>query len=477
MKLLIVGLGSMGKRRARLSKGIDAALHIVGVDTAEARRAEACTLGLADAAYPTIAEAVAAEHPDAALVCTAPLSHAAVIGELLDSDLPVFTELNLVGDGYAENMAKAAAKNLPLFLSSTMLYRRETQYIKQQVQAFGKPVHYIYHIGQYLPDYILTNEELSTMVDTTDEWIMSHIGVKTRHILKGEGVGSSYMGARAVINLLDKAGVDPMEVDLVICATVTPDMFFPSTGNLIADQAGCKNAFAYDVSAACSGFLFALTTGAKFIESGSCKKVVVVGADKMSTIVDYTDRSTCPIFGDGAAAVLLEPNTEGYGVLDEILRSDGSGELQLYMKAGGSRYPASIETVQNNWHTIMWDGHAVFKAAVSKMADVSVEIMERNNLTSDDIRYLVPHQANLRIIDATARRMGLDHDKCMINIDRNGNTTAATIPSCLYDYEKELKPGDNLILSAFGGGYTWGAIYVKWAYDGSKACQVDPAEK
>ena len=203
----------------------------------------------------------------------------------------------------------------------------------------------------------------------------------------------------------------------------------------------------------------------------------MVGADKMSTIVDYTDRSTCPIFGDGAAAVLLEPNTEGYGVLDEILRSDGSGELQLYMKAGGSRYPASIETVQNNWHTIMWDGHAVFKAAVSKMADVSVEIMERNNLTSDDIRYLVPHQANLRIIDATARRMGLDHDKCMINIDRNGNTTAATIPSCLYDYEKELKPGDNLILSAFGGGYTWDAIYVKWAYDGSKACQVDPAEK
>ena len=336
----------------------------------------------------------------------------------------------------------------------------------------GKITAAITGVGLYLPDYILTNEELSTMVDTSDEWIMSHIGVKTRHILKGEGVGTSYMGARAVINLLDKAGVDPMEVDLVICATVTPDMFFPSTGNLIADQAGCKNAFAYDVSAACSGFLFALTTGAKFIESGSCKKVVVVGADKMSTIVDYTDRSTCPIFGDGAAAVLLEPNTEGYGVLDEILRSDGSGELQLYMKAGGSRYPASIETVQNNWHTIMWDGHAVFKAAVSKMADVSVEIMERNNLTSDDIRYLVPHQANLRIIDATARRMGLDHDKCMINIDRNGNTTAATIPSCLYDYEKELKPGDNLILSAFGGGYTWGAIYVKWAYDGAGAADA-----
>lgn len=332
----------------------------------------------------------------------------------------------------------------------------------------GKITAAITGVGEYLPDYILTNEELSRMVDTTDEWIMSHIGVKTRHILKGEGVGTSYMGARAVINLLDKTGVDPIDIDVVICATVTPDMFFPSTGNLIADQAGCKNAFAYDVSAACSGFLFALTTGAKFIEAGTSKKVIVVGADKMSSIVDYTDRSTCPIFGDGAAAVLLEPNTEGYGVIDSLLRSDGSGELQLYMKAGGSRYPASAETVANNWHTITWDGHAVFKAAVSKMADVSVEMMERHNLSSDDIRYLVPHQANLRIIDATARRMGITADKCMINIDRNGNTTAATIPSCLYDYESQLRKGDNLILSAFGGGYTWGAIYVKWAYDGHK---------
>lgn len=324
-------------------------------------------------------------------------------------------------------------------------------------------------VGQYLPEHLLTNEELSTMVDTTDEWIMSHIGIKTRHILKGDGIGSSYMGARAILNLLDKTGTDPMDIELVICATVTPDMFFPSTGNLIADQAGCKNAFAYDVSAACSGFLFALTTGAKFIETGSCKKVIVVGADKMSSIVDYTDRTTCPIFGDGAAAVLLEPNTEGNGVIDSILHSDGSGELQLFMKAGGSRYPASIETVQNNWHTITWDGPAIFKAAVLKMADVSNEIMNRYNLTADDIRYLVPHQANLRIIDATARRMGLPKEKCMINITTNGNTTAATIPSCLCDYEKELRPGDNLILSAFGGGYTWGAIYVKWAYDGSKA--------
>ena len=324
-------------------------------------------------------------------------------------------------------------------------------------------------VGEYLPDHLLTNEELSRMVDTSDEWIMSHVGIKTRHILKGDGIGTSYMGARAIINLLDKPGLAPMEVDLVICATVTPDMFFPSTGNLIADQAGCKNAFAYDVSAACSGFLFALTTGAKFIETGTCRKVVVVGADKMSSIVDYTDRTTCPIFGDGAAAVMLEPNTEGYGVIDSILHSDGSGELQLYMKAGGSRYPASKETVQNNWHTITWDGPAIFKAAVSKMADVSCEMMERHNLKSEDIRYLVPHQANLRIIDATARRMGLSRERCMVNITTNGNTTAATIPTCLYDYEKELRPGDNLILSAFGGGYTWGAIYVKWAYDGSKA--------
>ncbi len=324
-------------------------------------------------------------------------------------------------------------------------------------------------VGEYLPDHLLTNEELSRMVDTSDEWIMSHVGIKTRHILKGEGIGTSYMGARAKLNLLDKPGIDPIEVDLVLCATVTPDMFFPSTGNLIADQAGCKNAFAYDVSAACSGFLFALTTGAKFIETGTCKKVIVVGADKMSSIVDYTDRTTCPIFGDGAAAVMLEPDTEGFGVIDSILHSDGSGELQLYMKAGGSRYPASMETVQNNWHTITWDGPAIFKAAVSKMADVSCEMMERYNLKAEDIRYLVPHQANLRIIDATARRMGLPRERCMVNITTNGNTTAATIPSCLYDYEKELRPGDNLILSAFGGGYTWGAIYVKWAYDGSKA--------
>ena len=324
-------------------------------------------------------------------------------------------------------------------------------------------------VGGYLPDYILDNDELSRMVDTTDEWIMTRIGIKTRHILKDPDKATSFMGAEAVKDLLEKTGVNADEIDLVICATVTPDMFFPSTGNMIAYKSGCKNAFAFDMTAACSGFLFALATGSKYIETGSCKKVIVVGADKMSSIIDYTDRSTCPLFGDAAAAVLLEPNTDGYGVIDSILRSDGSGELQLYMKAGGSRYPASIETVQNNWHTIMWDGHAVFKAAVSKMSDVSVEMMERHNLTGEDIRFLVPHQANLRIIDATARRMGITQEKCMINIDRNGNTTAATIPTCLYDYEKELRKGDNLILSAYGGGYTWGAIYVKWAYDGSKA--------
>lgn len=323
-------------------------------------------------------------------------------------------------------------------------------------------------VGSYLPDYLLTNEELSQMVDTSDEWIMTRIGIKTRHILKGEAIGTSFMGAAAVKNLLEKTGTDPMTIDLVICATITPDMLFPSTANLIADQAGCKNAFAYDMSAACSGFLFALTTGSKFIETASAKKVIVIGADKMSSIVDYTDRNTCPIFGDGAAAVLLEASEEGYGVLDHELHSDGSGATHLYMKAGGSRYPASEETLRNNWHTITQDGQAVFKAAVSNMADVAEKVMKNNDLSSDDIRYLVPHQANLRIIDATANRMGLTREKCMINIDKVGNTTAGTIPLCLADYESTLRPGDNLVLASFGGGYTWGAIYIKWAYDGSK---------
>ncbi len=329
----------------------------------------------------------------------------------------------------------------------------------------GKITAAITGVGRYLPDYILTNDELSRMVDTSDEWIVSHVGIKTRHILKEEGAGTSYLGSRAVKNLLEKKGLDPKEIDLVICATVTPDMAFPSTSNIIAGEAGCDNAFCFDIAAACSGFLFALSTASKFIETGAYKKVIVVGADKMSSIVDYTDRKTCPIFGDAGAAVLLEPNTEGNGLMDESLHSDASGVGQLYLKAGGSRYPATEQTIKDGWHYLHMEGQAVFKWAVSKMADVSVELMERNSLTSEDISFLVPHQANMRIIDATARRMGLPAEKCMINIDRYGNTTAATIPLCLFDYESQLKKGDNLILSAFGGGYTWGAIYLKWAYD------------
>ena len=328
-------------------------------------------------------------------------------------------------------------------------------------------------VGGYVPDYILDNEELSRMVDTTDEWIMSRIGIKTRHILRGEGIGTSYMGAHAVRDLLEKTHTDPGEIDLVICATVTPDMFFPSTANQIGYKCGIMNAFAFDMSAACSGFLFALQTGVQYVMNGM-KKVIVVGADKMSSIVNYKDRATCPIFGDGAGAVLLVPDTEGYGVQDASLHSDGGGFIHLHMKGGGSAYPASRETLRRGWHTIYQEGQVVFKAAVSRMADVSVEVMKRNNLTADDVRYLVPHQANLRIIDATARRMGLSADKCMINIQRYGNTTGATLPLCLWDYESQLKRGDNLILAAFGGGYTWGAMYLKWAYDGSvpNACPL-----
>ncbi|MFI3331009.1 MAG: beta-ketoacyl-ACP synthase III [Rikenellaceae bacterium] len=321
-------------------------------------------------------------------------------------------------------------------------------------------------VGAYLPEYILDNQELSTMVDTSDEWIMTRIGIKTRHILKGEGVGTSYLGAHAVENLLEKTGVDPKDIDLLICATVTPDMFFPSTANLICHKVGLTNAFGYDISAACSGFLFALETGAKFIETGAYKKVIIVGADKMSSIVDYTDRNTCPIFGDGAGAVLLEPDTEGYGVVDAILHSDGGGAQHLHIKAGGSAYPSSLETVTNKWHHIHQEGQAVFKAAVSNMSDVAVSMMKRHKLAAEDIAYLVPHQANLRIIEATAHRMGIERDKCMINIDKYGNTTAGTLPICLWDYETRLKKGDNLILAAFGGGFTWGSIYIKWAYDG-----------
>lgn len=330
----------------------------------------------------------------------------------------------------------------------------------------GKITAAITGVGAYLPEYILDNSELSRMVDTTDEWIMSRIGIKTRHILKGEGVGTSFMGVRAVQDLLEKTSTDPMDIDLVIFATVTPDMFFPSTANLVCAKVGMRKAFAFDVSAACSGFLFALHTGSQFIENGTYKKVVVVGGDKMSSIIDYTDRNTCPIFGDGAAAVLLEPNSEGLGVQDAELHSDGDGAQHLYMKAGGSAYPSNEETVANKWHYVHQDGQQVFKAAVSNMSDVVINVMERNKLTAEDIDFLVPHQANIRIIDATASRIGLPKEKCMINIEKFGNTTAGTLPLCLWDYEARLKKGDNLILAAFGGGYTWGAIYIKWAYDG-----------
>lgn len=322
-------------------------------------------------------------------------------------------------------------------------------------------------VGGYVPDYILTNKELETMVDTNDEWITTRTGIKERRILKGEGLGTSYMVTKAVQELLQKTNTDSKEIDAIIVATVTPDMPFPATANLVADQVGATNAFSYDLSAACSGFLYALTTGAKYIESGSYKKVIVAGADKMSSIINYKDRTTCVIFGDGGGAVLLEPTTENLGVLDSILRSDGSGAVYLNMKAGGSRMPATHASVDANLHYVFQDGQPVFKFAVTKMAEVSAEIAERNNLKGEDIQWLVPHQANKRIIDATASRMGIGDDKVMMNIEKYGNTTAGTIPLLFWDYESKLKKGDNLILAAFGGGFTWGAIYVKWAYDGA----------
>ncbi len=320
-------------------------------------------------------------------------------------------------------------------------------------------------VGGYVPEYRLTNAILETMVDTNDEWIRSRTGVEERRILKGEGLGSSDMGAEAVKELLGKRGIDPTEIDAVICATVTPDMVFPATANLICDKTGMTNAFSYDLSAACSGFLFALTTGASYIESGRYKKVIVVGVDKMSAIIDYTDRATCIIFGDGGGAVLLEPSEDGLGVLDSIMKSDGSGAKHLHMKAGGSVKPASIETVMAKEHFVYQEGQAVFKFAVKGMADVSYELMQRNNLTGDDIAWLVPHQANLRIIDATANRMDLPKEKVMVNIQKYGNTTAGTLPLCLWEWEKQLKKGDNVILASFGGGFTWGATWIKWAYD------------
>ena len=302
-------------------------------------------------------------------------------------------------------------------------------------------------VGGYTPDYILNNEELSRLVDTSDEWIMTRVGIKERRILKGEGLGSSDMGAKAIQQIFDKTGVKPEEIDLVICATVTPDHVFPATANIISDKLGIKNAHSFDLNAGCSGFLYALDTASQFIRSGSKKKIIVVGADKMSSIVDYTDRTTCVLFGDAAAAVLLEPTEEDFGVLDSILRSDGAGRHFLNMKAGGSVMPPSHQTIDDRLHYIFQDGQPVFKAAVSSMADVAAEIVERNNLKADDVAWLVPHQANLRIIDATGRRMGIDPSKVMINIQRYGNTTAATIPLCLWEWEKQLKKGDNVIFA------------------------------
>lgn len=320
-------------------------------------------------------------------------------------------------------------------------------------------------VGGYVPDYVLTNKELETMVETSDEWITTRTGIKERRILKGENKGVSVLGIEAVKDLLAKTKIDPKEIDVVIFATVTADMTFPATANIVATAVGATNAFSYDMGAACSGFLYALQTGASFIESGRYKKVVVIGGDKMSAILDYTDRTTCIIFGDGAGCVLLEPTTEEVGVMDSILRSDGSGEQFLHMKAGGSRKPASHATVDARQHFVYQEGAAVFKFAVTNMADVSAEIAERNNLKAEDIKWLAPHQANKRIIDATANRMGVTEDKVMMNIERYGNTTAGTIPLLLWDYEKKLKKGDNIILAAFGGGFTWGSIYVKWAYN------------
>ena len=321
-------------------------------------------------------------------------------------------------------------------------------------------------VGGYVPDYVLTNAELETMIDTTDEWIRTRTGIEERRILKGEGKGSSDMAVEAAKVALEKRGIDATEVDMVICATTTPDMVFPATANVISDKLGATNAFGYDISAACSGFLFAMTTGSQFIETGKYKKVLIIGVDKMSSIIDYEDRATCIIFGDGAGAVLLEPNEEGYGIVDSKLHSDGAGRAFLHQKAGGSVKPATVETVMNKEHYVYQEGKTVFKFAVKNMADVAADIMERNNLQSEDISWLVPHQANKRIIDATRERMGLSEEKVMVNIQRYGNTTNGTLPLCLWEWESKLKKGDNIILAAGGGGFTWGATYIKWAYDG-----------
>ena len=320
-------------------------------------------------------------------------------------------------------------------------------------------------VGGYVPDYVLSNEILETMVDTNDEWITARTGIKERRILKDKDKGTSFLAIQAAKNLLQKNNTDPKEIDMIVMATATPDMPVAVTGSYVATQIGAENAFSYDLMAACSSFLFGMSVAAKYIESGRYKKVLLIGADKMSSIIDYKDRTTCIIFGDGAGAALFEPNYEGFGVQDELLRTDGSGRESLKIDAGGSLLPTSAETVENNQHVVYQDGKTVFKFAVTRMADVSEKILERNQLTGDDIQWLVPHQANNRIIDATSNRMKLAEEKVMKNIHKYGNTTSATLPLCLWDYEKKLKKGDKLVFAAFGGGFTWGAMYLTWAYD------------
>jgi len=320
-------------------------------------------------------------------------------------------------------------------------------------------------INAWVPPDVLTNADLEKMVETTDEWILTRTGIRERHIYKGKEKPTSDMGAFAVKGLLEKTNVSPDEIDLLICSTVSPDMLYPATANIVSNKAGIKNAFSFDLNAACSGFIFALTTASKYIESGSHKKVIVVGADKMSYLVDYQQRETCILFGDAATAVLLEPDNEGYGIHDSILHTDGSGWPYLHQKAGGSLHPSTHETIDLREHYVHQEGQTVFKFAVKGMADVAAEMMNKHQLKPEDVAYLVPHQANLRIIDATANRMKIDRNKVMINIEKYGNTTNATIPLCLWEWEKKLNKGDNLILAAFGGGFTWGAVYLKWAYN------------
>lgn len=330
----------------------------------------------------------------------------------------------------------------------------------------GKKRAVITGIEGYVPDFILDNEMLSKMVDTTDEWIMSRIGVRERRILKEDGLGTSFMGAIAVQRLLEKTGTKPEEVDMVLCATVTPDMMFPATANIICDKTGIMNAWGFDINAGCSGFIFSFETAASFIESGRSKKMILVTGERMSAITDYSDRTTCPLFGDAAIAMLIEPTEdEGMGLLDSILHVDGVGRHYLFQKSGGSMYPSSVETVQNKEHFVYQDGQTVFKYAVSRMADVSVELMEKHDIKAEDIAYLIPHQANMRIIEATGKRMGLEKEKILINIERFGNTAGTSIPLVMWDFEKKFKKGDILIFSAFGAGFTWGSMYYKWAYD------------